>query len=620
MIFVLYKITIHFQKFLIMKNLFTFILLFAVNMVHAQYFQHRFNLDYTTPKFRNERCNSGIVTRDNYANGDPRQFYFASIGTSYINTKLPAPDNLADRMRFIRLNNVDSTVLSNLGYQFADPGAALWYNSYGNSIAEIKNQDNAGGYVTVGEVKNDTITGAAGIAGGSDALFTQLNAGGGVVSAVRYDVTGGSERAWCIRKSIVTVGGQPTWIICGESKQNRKNTVCFVARVLVTGAIVWFNSYSFDPSGGAFNTSINIAKQLCEDAAGYIYVVGTVQDVPAAATGVDGLAFKLTPAGAVIWANSYHAFTDDEYQAVRLTMDGNIVVGGFTNFGAVAPVTHHMLITKLTSAAGAIIFQNILRARKGNNTYTSKCYDIIETAGPQYFLAGPVVIGAGNNQMMYKANAAGLGINWYRYNRMIYNVGFGLDNSNIGAWPGVAYFSSLRSFDSTSFSDSHIMKTDYLGRTCKFCTQNPPYNIQVNLEKHQHQWLIRPSAEAHQLIWQLFKYDNKPICNEATIACKDALQTEQEITEGNAVIEKGEVKISPNPVSSLLHIQFNEMDAGQYSIIVVNRNGNVAMQKNNIYNNGFSNIDLNVSALPQGFYLLRISNGKRVLEQKVFKE
>src|SRR4030095_10570769 len=106
-------------------------------------------------------------------------------------------------------------------------------------------------------------------------------------------------------KSIVlSATGQPTWIICGESKQTSTNTVCFVARVLVNGTIVWFNSYSFDPSGGTFTSSINIAKQLCEDPAGYIYVVGTLQDVPAAATGVDGLAFKLSAAGAVVWVHS----------------------------------------------------------------------------------------------------------------------------------------------------------------------------------------------------------------------------------------------------------------------------------------------------------------------------
>jgi hypothetical protein len=63
--------------------------------------------------------------------------------------------------------------------------------------------------------------------------------------------------------------------------------------VFVDGTPVWFNRYNFDPGGAPFNTAHNIAKQLCEDAAGYIYVVGTLQDGFAGA-GIDGLAFKLT--------------------------------------------------------------------------------------------------------------------------------------------------------------------------------------------------------------------------------------------------------------------------------------------------------------------------------------
>jgi hypothetical protein len=207
-----------------MKNLFTVMLLLAVNMAQAQYFQQRFNLDYGTPKLRNERCNSGIVTRDNFAGGNPALHYFASIGTSYNNTTLPLPDNRADRMRFIQLNNVGTAVVSNLGYEFAD-SITKWFHSYGNSIAEVKNTNNAGGYVTVGEVKNNSITGGRSIAGGSDALFTRLNSAGGVVTAVRYDVNGGSDRAWCIRKSVVLSAGQPTWIICGRMSRSSARMV-----------------------------------------------------------------------------------------------------------------------------------------------------------------------------------------------------------------------------------------------------------------------------------------------------------------------------------------------------------------------------------------------------------
>jgi hypothetical protein len=604
-----------------MKNLFTIILLFAVNLVQAQYFQQRFNLNYANLRYRNERCNSGIITRDNLAGGNPASYYFAGIGTSYNNTALSAPDNVADRMRFQQLNNVGTAVITNLGYQFFDAAGTSSFNSYGNSIAEIKSANYNGGYVTVGEVKNDTITGSKSIAGGSDVLFTQLNAGGAVVNAVRYDVKGGLDRAWCIRKSVVTSNGQPTWIICGQSTQGSSNTVCFVARILVNGAIVWFNTYSFDPSGGAFNTSINIAKQLCEDPQGNIYVVGTLQDVPLAATGIDALAFKLTPAGGVVWVNSYNAASDDEYQAVRFTTDGNIVVGGFTNFGAVAPVTDHMLIAKLSSATGAIMFQNVLVARIGSSAYTSKCYDIIQVAQTQqYFLSGPAIIKNNIFQMMYATNPAGLGVNWYRYNRMNYNIGFGLDNSTAGAWTGVAYFSSMRNPDSIRISDSHIMKTNYLGQTCTFCVANAPNQIAVNLQLTKQSYLVQQGVVVKSLAWQMFGYSNKLICNDSVIHCNGlALQDDQETAD--ATVEKtGTAQISPNPVSSLLHLQFRNIDAGNYNIVIVNRQGATVLEKRNVYCDNNSAVNLNVSGLFAGFYLIRISNGTKIMELKILKE
>jgi len=598
-----------------MKNLLTILLLLTVHLAQAQYFQQRFNLDYSKPYYRNERCNSGIITRVNLAGGSPAGYYLAGIGTSYKNDSLPKPENIADRMRFQQLNNAGVAIISNYGYEFADSLKGPVYHSYGNSIAEIKNSKYNGGYVAVGEVKRNPLTKAT-VPGGSDALFVRLNAAGGIVSAIRYDIKGGSDRAWCIRRSAVMVNGKPTWLLCGGSKQSSTNTVCFVARVFANGNIVWFNAYSFDPSGGTFSSSINIAKQLCEDSQGFIYVVGTLQDVPAAATGIDALAFKLTPAGAVVWSNNYHAFTDDEYQAVRFTADGNIIAGGFTNFGAVAPVTSHMLIAKLSAANGAVLFDNILIARRGNSTYTSKCYDIIEGPGQQYYLAGPATLNNTTYEIMYRANPGGFGINWYRYNRMNYKEGFGLDNTlEIG--PGIGYFSSLRNFDTTRISDSHIMKTNYNGQTCKFCDAYPPYYLGVNLQVYQRNHVVQPGAKIKKLAWQIFKYDNELICNTQEIHCNNAAVSSDTVM---ASANKASMQLSPNPVQDIVHLQFKNIKAGNYNVVIVNRQGVAVLQKSNVYCDDKAAVSINISALQSGFYLIRISNGADVTEQKLLKE
>ena len=245
-----------------MKTFITIFSLLLLNAANAQYFQQRFNLNYVIPSLRNERDNSGIRTRDNYAAMNPALHYYAGIGTSYNNIALPAPDNIADRMRFELLDNIGAGVIANLGYQFYDAGSAAAFHSYGNSIAEVQNTIGTGGYIAVGAVTNNTITGAATIVGGSDALFTQLDAAGNVVSAMRYDINGGQDQATCIRKSAVLSGLQATWIVCGTSKTSATNTDIFVARVLANGTIVWMFRYNFDPSGGAFNSAINIANRM----------------------------------------------------------------------------------------------------------------------------------------------------------------------------------------------------------------------------------------------------------------------------------------------------------------------------------------------------------------------
>lgn len=609
-----------------MKKIFTIIGLFALTSVHAQYFQWRFNLDYTTPQLRDERFNSGIVTRLNYIAGVPANFYHAGIGTSYNNTALPAPNNVADRMRFTTLGTIGAVLFSNLGYEFSDPGATPFHSS-GNGIAEIDDGAGTGGYVTVGAVANNSTTAAAGIAGNSDALIAQLTTGGGVVASTRIDINGGKDVAWCIRKSAVLVGGFPTWIVCGESKKGANYTDCFVARVLANGTIVWCFRYNFDPTPSAtgFNTAHCVAKQLCEDAAGNIYAVGTLIDNPVAAWGTDGLAFKLTPAGAVVWARNYHLFTDDEFQAVRLSFDGNIVIGGFTNFAAAAPVTHHMLIIKLTAAAGAPMFQNVLPAVDAAGTvYTSRAYDIIEVLGVgglavQYYLAGPVLKGNQVSQMMHRANGAGISINWYKYNRMKYDVGFGIDYENASATPGISYFSSFRNKSvAPVVSDGHIMKLDFLGRTCKFCGNNPPNNVNIQMQVFTRQWQQWQDGIQKQLIPTVFKYDNKQICNDAVIACP-APPAAPSAAKSIIAAEKG-IKIYPNPVNNILHLQFNAIPAGEYIITLANMDGKIILQKNNTISGNTSFTDIDMSKTARGVYLLTLKRGDYTLQQKVVKQ
>jgi hypothetical protein len=603
-----------------MKKLLTICCLFLLNALQAQYFQQRYNLNYAVPKLRDERFNSGLISRVNYINFS-QNFYNVGIGTSYNNPALPVPDNTCDRLRFTSIGTLGLTLFSNVAHQFASIGNR-WYNASGNSIAEVDNKQGTGGYVAVGAVTNNPLTEATGIAGTSDILFTRLDDLGNVISARRIDLDQSTDIAWCIRKSVVVVNGQPTWIMCGQSQRGNAFTDCFVARVLVDGTILWARRYNFDPGGGQFNSATCIAKQLCEGPTGLIYVVGTMQDNPAGANGIDGLAFALTQNGGVIWGSTYNAFTDDEFQAVRFSATGTLAIGGFTNFAAVAPVTSHMLFAQLNIANGAVISQNILRAVNGGNTYSSRCYDLVQVPGNQYYLAGPVVINNGIYEMMYRTTQAGLGVNWYRYNRMNYNVGFGIDNQDLIPGQGLAYFSSERDSLNPTFSDSHMMRTDYNGRTCSICPGIIPANTPIFLSQFFRNNRNNPTGTALPLVWASFNYSNSNTCNDATITCNGvvAAAPNSENVSSKVLNNNRDIKLYPNPARSIVTLEFNNQLAGEYNFTLLNTEGRIVLQKNKVYNNGFSISTIDVASLPAGIYLLQIKNGENIITKKVVKQ
>ncbi|RDC65562.1 T9SS type A sorting domain-containing protein [Adhaeribacter pallidiroseus] len=595
-----------------MKTLLTLVLLFTCQLAlgQVQYFQREFNLNYVTPVFRHERFNSGLRTQHNFDGNNP--FYYVGIGTSYKNPALPAPNNTADRLRFTRLSTT-SAVLSNRSHQFTRDGKAL--DAHANSITEIRVASGNGGYVAVGDVVNNAITGA-GVPGGSDVLFTNLNTNGFVVNSSRMDIGGGSDIAWNIKRSNTLVAGQLTYLLCGESKRGSTHTDAFVARVTTAGAIIWCNRFNFDPGGGQYNSAHNSAKQLVEDANGNIYVVGTLRD-NTGNNGTDGLAFKLGPGGNLIWANNYHSAPDDQFQAVRLTQDNNLIVGGFTNFGG----GYNMQITKLTAAAGVIQFQNILRAINNNNLYPSKCYDILETPGPNYYLAGLVIQNGVNREMLYRTGAAGNAIAWNSYNPMLFSVGFGLSYVPDANCPGIAYFSSMKNTNNPLFSDSHIMKIDFGTKTCNYMFPKDPSNFPSVLVRHSRSRRMQPSGTVAGLSCTTVTYDDKLICK---VDCPNP-STSVSPAPDSRIMEVPEIsrqiKLAPNPVTHTLHVEANSLEAGEYELQLTDMlNGKVVHESKKSSNQGALITDVDLSSAAPGVYLLTIKRGTFVARQRVVKQ
>ena len=597
-----------------MKNSITIMFLMVLNIAQGQYFEQTNNLDYLVPLLRNERFNAGIKTSVNYIAATPAFFYHASIGTSYNNIALAAPNNVADRMRFTSVGTTGATLFSNKGYQFANSGGP-WLNSSGNGIAEIRNGAGTGGYVAVGAVSDNAVTQAT-VVGGSDILFTQLTPTGSIVNASRIDINNGKDIAWSIKRSrVITANGDPTWIICGQSINiNNNSSDCFVARVLSNGAIIWCKRYNFLTPNG--NPAYCVAKQLCEDINNNIYVVGTWQ-VPGAGN-INGLAYKIVQGGGLTWAKTYHLNMDVKFQAVRVTNAGNsIVVGGQINNAA----TSHMLLLEI-SANGNLGFQNILRAQDGaGNLYPSQCHDVVQIPTGEYFLAGFLIKNGVNIQMMYKTTVAGAGLSWYRYNELLYKEGFSLDYVD-GAFPGIAFFSSTKNSVNPIISDSHIMKTDIFGKTCPaFCGMEPPSTLQIALENVDHNCNPVNAGTRAVLDTLVNDYNRNIICNVPNPCVAAAIQPSANISQATSSPElTGKLNISPNPFFGMLHLFFNALPVGDYQITIVNMRGETILQKNKVFNNGSSVVDIDMASASSGVYIITVTKDNLVIQKKIIKQ
>lgn len=597
-------------------------MLFATTMTQAQYFQRIFNFDYATPRLRDEVLNSGIRSRLNFGGGMAANYFHIGIGVSRLNSALASPYNRADWVRFIRVNKSGATVNSNRGIEFRDFVNNKQYNAAGNSIAEVDDGAGTGGYIAVGAVGDNTITGAT-VPGGSDALYTVLSTAGVVTSAFRIDFGNTYDVAWCIRKSSFVAN---SWIVCGEATYFPPGAIpytnCFVARLDNLGNIIWCSTYNFDPTvTGNLPTANNVARQLAEDpATGDIYVVGYLKDFTGA-NGADGLSFKLNSGGGFVGALLYHLAPDDEFQAVRWTSDGNIIVGGFTNYNPAGVSFYDMLLVKI-SPAGAILFQNILQVQAAGAAYESKCYDLIERKNTaqlaEYYLFGPKYDPTGIYQVMYKTNNLGVGINSYTYILQKFDYGYGIDFAdNTFAKPGVALFSSVTN-TALTFSDSHIMKTYFNGAACtNYCPADPPSTAAQNVNPPFPQPFTYQNCAITQIKWKNYNFQTMLNCNQAVIGCGSNVKQE---LEENGLTSADEIFVYPNPADHFINLTWYNSSDGKNEWQILDVQGRVLLSQTENLPEGIITRQLDLGKLASGYYILKITNEQGEHRKVVIRE
>lgn len=607
------------------KILLTALLGTAIVSSNAQYFQNYKNLNFIIPAVTPERYNSGVKAVVDLKLGNPNNYYLAGVGVSYRNTTLfpvGGPANYkGDRMRFTR-DYRNGTVATNKGYEVSDLGALIVHSSEGNSIAEQTNVALTGSYYIVGSVYNAIAAGV--IPGGSDASWFNVGTSGIINSASRLDFnTGWTDRGMCVRESKFVPG---TTIECGYTSQpGTTRTDCYVARRTNTGAILWAFTYNFDPTvlPGFFPDADCRSFSLCEDPlTGNIYCVGSIDDRSTPIPQQDALAFSLSPFGGVLWSNMYNVGKFDKFNSVKWTADNNlIVIGEVDPMIATLPASNTWLI-KLFSATGAVNFSQVIGIPTALAPVTimpSRGWDLIErinTFGLQeYQIVGTVNFSAIGDQLWIKADAAGVAKEFNVYNALGFDNFMGIDYANNGiSKPGPVMFSSSLNTTSTS-SNSHLIHSYFNGAACtNICPQIPismalPVNF-ITLPFYVNQ--VRNSVGIKA---KLFNYQVVLQCSQAAIGCGSSARDNYSTLK----LDADDVNLYPNPVADQLNLNINANEQGEYQIEIMDITGKLIQTDLSLLAAGESEVQLDVSGLTPGFYMLRITNSSGTIIKKFIK-
>lgn len=576
----------------------------------AQYAQRYYNLNVLAPNpMRHEQFAGGIKTVANYANNNMASYYNVGVGTSY-GTTTAGQQN--DRMRFTRLN-VNTNAGQIYGYEFANSSSpALIHHSSATSVAEYRNTTGTGGYVACGQVRSNPNTGSL-VPWTGDAMYCRINSSANVTWSYRLNMQG-NDIATCVRPYTTTPN---EYIMCGYTSSTTTagtvQTDAWVARFLVNGTMTWLYRYRISGSDCK-------ALSLVNDQFGNIYVVGSYQNF-AGTTGVDGLFFSLDANGNLLCQNSYHLSSDDQFQSIKYTSNGLLLVGGFTDVsnGVYAMWYNRFDVCFLNTST---VLLDLVPGALAN----TKCYDLqwrTNTANQiESFLIGPTQNSAGNVTHIYKVDFAGNGIDhWYFAplgTQPQDDKAFAIDIAdNTALNTGLIAFSNTDHSNTPGITDSYAFKAYFNGATCtNYCPTNPPAtNILTPVKLPLQMTRLTPYNRV-TLVATRYNYLQGTICNQASLACGSNAKGEVDDISIKDPSGDQNISISPNPASSFINVRnlADTSDPLLYSIY------NMAGSK---LSEGIlpENDDiLDISSLSTGIYIINFSNKDISVTRKLIVE
>lgn len=580
-----------------MKKFFLLLIFLPGTFAHAQYFQRWFG-NATTPA-KEHTFYDGLCTKKNFSASDTN-FYNVGVGTARLPTITGTLTKYRE-MRYVRTHRNGTTVYINNGYGFKDNGDATnkWFHAAANSVCEIDSSDHNGGYIAIGQVESNSLTGSS-VAGGSDALITKIANGGTINMQYRVDFKNGGKDV--LYSVIASSTESKKFYACGTSEfTNNKNLI--VIKFDEGGTISWAKSYRFNIAGSATNTKTYGYSIAQNPLNGELLVVGSIED-PGAFADQEALIVRLDGGGSVLSADAYDYNLFDEYRSVKWSGTGEFIIcGSYTD-----NVYGYVLAAKTDGAGVPLLHKKIIMSSAEGNT-DCKAYEIVERQSPEssyYIIANGLYSSGAVTTVVIKTNLLCEPIALYEYGITGISGAEAIDLSEVSDYSeGVRLFTNIKDYSSAGKIDAHMIKTYFNGVTCtnycpedsfSFSNQDPDPVFVLTDNIYTQKSKVKLSSA-------ITTYKTVSICSQSNIACGSNAKTAIGI-EDLEWSSTSNLKIFPNPASQFVQLDLTLQEESVVSILISDLSGRMVktVLQHKVLEPGNYNEQVDCSDIPPGVY------------------
>ena len=352
--------------------------------------------------------------------------------------------------------------------------------------------------------------------------------------------------------------------------------------------------------------------------------------------GVAGSSFfvmRVAYNGALIWKFNYPLATsspshdigwDIMTEADPLGAAGvvdNFIVTGLANTSGVGPVVGAIgFASRVSATTGA--FVNCYRFGIPSTTQTTYGQGIYQsmTAPSNVVITGGTDDPAAaifTDTYLYEMNiTTGAQVSGHHYSLTTPNYPRTESVVAVGsAYPTPGYFISTNSNNTygATLTDAHVIKTDVFGSVNSAnCHSDTLVFIHDSISANANSKCVAAHCDTIINLAMTSKTLNAP-----HVLCYSATRLTDDPSGDGGMLNNGSINIYPNPASGAeVTIEMELPLETGYVLQLINSQGKVLREVNNVLEKGSNAILLNIEGLPAGVYLVRLSNGNAVYNSK----